>query len=64
MMASLFISLLVTAGVASVSTSADVMGRTALLSVTGFAILGWVPFTLLFAASVGFGAVIVLRRGI
>ena len=64
MMASLLISLLITAGVARVSTSADVMGLTALLSVTGFAILGWVPFSLLFAASVGFGAVIVIRRGI
>lgn len=64
MMASLVISLLITAAVARVSTSADVMGLTALLSVSGFAILGWVPFSLLFAASVGFGAVLMIRRGI
>jgi hypothetical protein len=64
MMASLFISLLVTGGVARVSTSADVMGISALVSVTGFAILGWVPMSLLFAATVGFGTMIALRRGI
>jgi len=64
MMASLFISLLVTGGVARVSTSADVMGISALISVAGFAILGWVPMSLLFAATVGFGAMIALRRGI
>ena len=64
MMASLFISLLVTGGVARVSTSADVMGISALMSVTGFAILGWVPMSLLFAATVGFGTMIALRRGI
>ncbi|UXF50862.1 MAG: hypothetical protein HQRvContig02_6 [Haloquadratum phage sp.] len=64
MMASLFISLLVTGGVARVSTSADVMGISALMSVTGFAILGWVPMSLLFAATVGFGAMIALRRGV
>jgi len=64
MMASLFISLLVTGGVARVSTSADVMGITALMSVTGFAILGWVPMSLLFAATVGFVSMIALRRGI
>ena len=64
MMASLFVSLLITAGVARVSTSADVMGITALMSVTAFTILGWLPFTLLFAATVGLGAVIVMRRGI
>lgn len=64
MMASLFVSLLVTGAVARVSTSADVMGISALLSVAGFAILGWVPMSLLFAATVGFGAMIALRRGI
>ena len=64
MLASLFVSLLVTAGVARVSTSADVMGLTALLSVSAFTVLGWLPFTVLFAATVGFAAVIVIRRGI
>ncbi|UXF50920.1 MAG: hypothetical protein HQRvContig03_19 [Haloquadratum phage sp.] len=64
MMAALFVSLLVTGGVARVSTSADVMGISALISVAGFAILGWVPMSLLFAATVGFGAMIALRRGI
>jgi len=64
MMVSLFASLLITAGVARVSTSADVMGLTALMSVTGFAVLGWLPMRVLFAASVGFAAVIVIRRGI
>jgi hypothetical protein len=64
MMAALFVSLLVTGGVARVSTSADVMGISALVSVAGFAILGWVPMSLLFAATVGFGAMIALRRGI
>ena len=63
-MAALFVSLLVTGGVARVSTSADVMGISALMSVTGFAILGWVPMSLLFAATVGFGAMIALRRGV
>ncbi|MDB2226194.1 hypothetical protein PM023_16225 [Halorubrum ezzemoulense] len=64
MMAALFVSLLITGGVARVSTSADVMGISALVSVAGFAILGWVPMSLLFAATVGFGAMIALRRGI
>ena len=64
MMASLLISLLVTGAVARVSTSADVMGISALISVAGFAVLGWVPMSLLFAATVGFGAMIALRRGI
>jgi len=64
MMASLFVSLLVTAGVARVSTSADVMGITALMSVAGFSVLGWLPMSVLFASTVGFGAMIALRRGI
>lgn len=64
MLASLFVSLLISAGVARISTSADVIGIAALMSVAGFAIIGWLPFTVLFAAAVGFGAVIVLRRGI
>ena len=64
MMAALFISLLVTGGVARVSTSADVMGIAALMSVAGFAILGWLPMAALFASTVGFGAMMALRRGI
>jgi len=40
------------------------MGISALVSVAGFAIIGWVPMSLLFAATVGFGAMIALRRGI
>ncbi|MFW5949421.1 MAG: hypothetical protein ACOCSD_07485 [Halolamina sp.] len=64
MMAALFVSLLVTGSVARVSQSADVMGISALLSVAGFAVLGWVPMSLLFAATVGFGTMVALRRGI
>ena len=64
MMAALFVSLLVTGAVARVSTSADVMGIAALMSIAGFAILGWLPMSALFASTVGFGAMIALRRGI
>jgi len=64
MFAALFISLLVTAGVARVSTSVESIGIGALGSVTAFGIIGWIPMSALFAATVTFAATIVLRRGI
>jgi len=64
MMAAMLISLLVTAGLARVSPSAETVGIGALGSVIAFGVIGWLPMGVIFAATVGFGATIVLRRGI
>jgi hypothetical protein len=63
-MASFLLSVLVTAGVGARSGSVELTGLAALGSLSGFAIIGWLSMQVLFASAVGFGAVLLLRRGI
>lgn len=63
-MASFLLSVVVTAGVGARSGSVELTGLAALGSLSGFAIIGWLSMQVLFASAVGFGAVLLLRRGI
>lgn len=58
-------SVLITGGAANyMRVSKEALGGIALLSLLGFAVIGWAPYTLIFACTVTYATMWALRRGL